>query len=269
MEKHFNYNSKRQLWRLLISEYDKIIIESRDITTKEVFFDCYDLNTTKTVFKNFQMEEKYWLGIDSVYKNIIYFHRFPKPDMPQHKEIIAFDIDSQNVLWINSTLTFHFVADDIVYAYNQGFEDRDYFALNYLSGEIVENIGPDYTRINSLRSEQDKSAKWDNYHYPEKLTSNIDLSIRALIESKTNKYNVTGDVELIHYKNNLLFSFNYVIKENIYSNIFFALELDSAKELIKIELNENVTSLFNDSFFIYRNFLFLLKEKNGLIIYKI
>lgn len=269
MGKHFKYSSKRQLWRLLISDYDKIIIESRDVSSKEVFFDCYDLNSTKTVFKNFQLEEKYWLGIESVYKDIIYFHRFPKPDMPQHKEIIAVDINSQNNLWNNSTLTFHFVAEDIVYAYTQGFEDRDYFALNYLSGEIIENIGPDYEKINSLRSELDKSEKWNNYYYPEKLNQNSDSAILSMVESKTHKYQIAGDIETIDFNNKFLFSFNYLVKESIYSNVFFALDKVSGKELLKIELNENVSSLFNDSFFIYKDFLFLLKEKSGLIIYKI
>ena len=43
LKKTFSFTDKNQIWRLLISETDKLLIETRDLEKKEVFFHCYDL----------------------------------------------------------------------------------------------------------------------------------------------------------------------------------------------------------------------------------
>ena len=98
-KKYYKVDYPNQIWRLLISDKDKLIIETRNPETKEAFFNCFDINNKKVLFDNFQLEEKYYVGIETVHNEIIYFHKFPKPDLPNHKEIIAFDINSQKILW--------------------------------------------------------------------------------------------------------------------------------------------------------------------------
>ena len=92
IKKSLHYKSQNQIWRLLISENDYLLIETRDTNNKEVFFNCFDLNKSQKLFLNMQFEEKYWLGIEKFHKNILLLHRFTKPDMPDHKGIIAFDV---------------------------------------------------------------------------------------------------------------------------------------------------------------------------------
>ena len=64
-----------------------------------------------------------------------YFHAYGKPDMPAHKSIIAFDIHTQSVLWQNDNYVFSFVYNDKVYCYQQRFESRVFFALDYITGD--------------------------------------------------------------------------------------------------------------------------------------
>lgn len=269
MKKHFEFTSDKQIFRILVTETDKLVIETRDTTTKEVSFHCYDLQTGGCVFSNHQLEEKTWLGIEAIYKDIIYFHKFPKPDMPGHKEIIAFDIASQKVLWHNNENAFLFVYQDKVYSFTQGFEDRYFLTLDYLSGETIENLGSNYSLVNSLRAESDNAKDWSVYVYPELNISTADENTKQAILDYTQSFTVKGEIEWASVKDLLLFSFHTKEKNEKLTNRFVALNKVSAKTVLSETLNENVTALLTDSFFAYKNYVFLLKEKNEVGIYMI
>ncbi|MBI1936865.1 MAG: DUF4905 domain-containing protein [Ignavibacteriales bacterium] len=266
MKKHFTYSVQKQIWRILISDSDKLILETRDTSTREVFFNCFDLQTGKKIFTDLQLEEKSWLGIEAIHRDVIFFHKYFKPDMPGHKEIIAFDIQSQKILWHNTDYTFLFAYNGKVYCYKQGFEERYFAALDYQNGNLIEELGSDYQTINLLKTKADNEVCWSLYVYPQVLHS-ADGKILEIIQSKTANLAIAGDIEYNTYKDLLLFSYNVKAFENSYINKFCVVDMPSGKEVLSEILNVNSGSLYTDSFFVYKKFLFLLKEKNGVIIF--
>lgn len=268
IKKHFTYSSSQQIWRILISETDKIILETRDIKSREVFFHCFDLIKGKKIFRDYQHEEKSWIGIESIYKDIIFFHRYIKPDMPWHKEVIAFDIASQKILWSNEELTFHFVHDDKIFCFKQGFEERYFYSLNYKTGELLDELGSDYALVNSLKSKPGENENWSLYLYPQD-SNNADEMTGILINDHLKNAQVTGNVEFIIFKNLVLFNYHNRLDEKTFNNNFVVANLESGSVVLNEILNAGVTSLYTDSFFIYKNFLFLLKEKNEVIIFNL
>jgi hypothetical protein len=265
----YTYKTSGQIWRILISDLDKLILETREKSTKEVSFQCFELESGENIFSNFQLEEKHWLGIEVIYKNIIFFHRFPKPDMPSHKEIIAFDILTQKVLWTNNELAFLFAYKDIVYGFKQGFEEKYFISLNYLTGEFIEDLGSDHKRINELRDRSENEKDWHVYGFPKVYVENEDFSVTKAIQSETKALDIVGNMEYcLDY--DLLF-FNYHFKETPTNTVnkFAVINLENGKVLLSIVLNTNVRALFTDSFFVYKKFLIVLREKNELIIYKL
>ena len=267
MKKHFEFKSDKQVFRILITETNKLVIETRDTSTKEVSFHCYDLQTGSCVFSNQQLEEKTWLGIEAIYKDVIYFHKFPKPDMPGHKEIIAFDIALQKILWHNSENAFLFVYLDKVYSFTQGFEGRYFLTLDYLSGETKENLGSNYSLVNSLRAESDNARDWSGYIYPELNISTANEATKQIIANFTQNFSLTGEIEWANTKELLLFSFHTKEKDEKLTNRFVAINKTSVKTILRETLNENVTALLTDSFFVYKDYLILLKGKTEVLIY--
>ena len=77
------------------------------------------------------MEEKYWIGIEKIYQDKIIFHHFAKPDMPEHKKIIVYDILENKILWQNNDYTFLTILEDKVYAFRKKFEGRDVYILDF------------------------------------------------------------------------------------------------------------------------------------------
>ena len=40
-----------------------------------------------------------------------------------------------------------------IYAYKEKFEGRNYYSINSVNGEVIEDIGENYQQINNLRNE--------------------------------------------------------------------------------------------------------------------
>jgi hypothetical protein len=270
IRKLYSYKSNKQIWRILISDSDKLILETRDLNTKEVFFNCYYIENGENIFCDFQLNEKCWVGIEEIYRDIIFFHYFPKPDMPHHKGIIAFDIASQNILWTSNEFSFLFTSDEKVYGFKQGFEERYFSSFDYLTGELIEEHGSDHKKINSIKKSADDEKDWNSYLYPKVFSNDeIDPRIAEAIRRQTNNTTVEGEVEY-NFKNDLLFfNFHTKVFENSFVNKFLAVDLNSNNVILSEVLNTNASALFTDSFFIYKKYLFLLREKNEVVIYKL
>ncbi|MCZ7614113.1 MAG: DUF4905 domain-containing protein [Ignavibacteriaceae bacterium] len=99
LKKKYRFDNKRQIWRIIPTNSGKLIIEERESEQKQVYFHCIELTSGKKILQDFQLDDKFWVGIESVKDDYIYFHKFAKPDMPKHKGIFAFDIKTKkNIL---------------------------------------------------------------------------------------------------------------------------------------------------------------------------
>jgi hypothetical protein len=264
-KKHIKFKDGNQIWRILISPTEKLIIETRNTEKKEAFFSCIDLQTSKKLFKSFQFPEKYWIGIEDFYNNTMLLHRFAKPDMPGHKSIIAFDLATQNILWENENYAFLFMHMDKIYTYSQRFEGRQFFTLNPSSGEIIEDLGTDQISINEIKYKADEAKDYSKYIFPEAIdVNNCDLAITEIVKD----YEIVGDIEFAKANNFLIFNFHSKIVSNLLENKFYVYDTIKEKLVIKEIINSSVVSAVPDSFFFYDKYLILIKEKSEVIVYK-
>ena len=271
LKKLYKHHNGKQIWRILPTTNSKIVLEERDAKTKEVFFCCLEIESGKKIFSELQLEEKNWIGIESIYNDLIYFHAYRKPDMPTHKSIIAFDITSQKTLWQNENYVFAFVYNDRVFCYQQRFESRVFFALDYLTGNVVEDFGIDVTTINQIREKADEEFWKQNYLFPENfIRSKIaNEEYQKYLQQILMNNLVKGEVSYLKIEDLLLFNYHEISKTNTLNNIFIAVDLSSNKILLKERLDKNLVNLMPESFFVKDNFLFLIVDKTKLLVYQI
>ncbi len=268
IKKQYSYTNKRQIWRLLPTGTGKLLIEDRNINSKDVYFNCLDLNSGKKMFQNFQLEEKSWVGIEAVHKDIIFFHKYVKPDMPGHTGIIAFDITGKNVIWSTDDYVFLFILNDKLYCYKPSFEGRKFFILDYNTGELLNELGDEAEAINEKRNESLNDKQFKNYSFPEPFNANDqkDLEISKIFQNVRENHLISGQIE--HVKKNGLLFFNYheVNDNGSFKNIFNVIEILSGLTIFDLVLDKETRVLIPDSFFILNNLIFLLKEKTNLIV---
>ncbi|MGB5531427.1 MAG: DUF4905 domain-containing protein [Ignavibacteriaceae bacterium] len=271
LKKIYRFDNRRQIWRIIPTKENKLILEERQTEKRQVYFHCMVLDSGKKIFKNLQFEEKFWIGIETVRGDLIFFHKFAKPDMPKHRGIFAFDIRSQNFLWENPELIFQFILKEKLYAFKEKFEGRIYYSINLLNGEIVEEIGEDYNLINNLRHESLIEEDNKDQMFPEvfEADSEFDNFAKEFINSLRNHFVISGKIEHILKNNLLMISFHEANSKGSLNNLFKAVDLSTGKYILEEVINKETSLYLTDSFFVKDQFLFLLFGKTRLEVYKI
>ncbi len=267
----FTYSNNKQIWRLLLTEKNRLIIEERDLNNKEVFFNCVEVESGKKIFSNFQFEEKYWAGIEAIHNEIIFFHKFINRDMPDHMGIFAFDINTKKILWKNDDLIFLFILQGKVFCYKNKFDSREFFSLDFKTGNLVEELGEDSKTINLFREQSYNSNNYNGYFFPTSFNSlNNDLTpYNKLLNELKENYTIAGSIDYIEIDNLLFFNFHEVQSDGTLTNRFKAIEYLTKNVILEEVLNTKTKSFIPDSFFIKDNFVFLLIEKTKLKVYSI
>ena len=267
IKKKYSFTNNRQIWRLIPADYDKIIIEERDINKKEVFFNCLDINTGKVFFDSLQLKDKFWTGIETVYKNIVFFHSFLKPDLPIHTGIIAYDINSNRILWEKNDYSYLFVKDEKIYTYKNKFEGKEFSAIDYLTGNKLEDLGNDAKNINTLREEELSKKNVNEYLLPKGADFLSGYSYMDIISELKTKRNIADEINYIELENLLFINFHEILRNGNFRNIIIVIEIDSKKIILEEILDSETKLLIPESFFIIRKLVFLIKEKIKLIVY--
>jgi len=271
LKKNYRFDNKRQIWRIIPTKEGKLIIEEREPEKKQAYFHCLILDSGKNILNNFQLDDKFWVGIEAVQDEIIFFHKFAKPDMPKHRGIFAFNLVKKEFIWQNPELIFLFLLKERLYAYKEKFEGRNYYSINPINGEVIEEIGEDYKKINQLRNESTFEEKNGGYLFPEAFETDSGTDNRAyeFIKSLRSKFVVSGKVEYILKNHLLLLSFHKVNKRGTFNNLFKAVDLSTGKYILEEVINKETGLFLTDSFFVKNDLLFLLFGKTRLEVYKI
>jgi Domain of unknown function (DUF4905) len=271
LKKNYRFDNKRQIWRIIPTDNGKLIIEERETEKKLAYFHCLELESGRKILSNFQPEDKFWVGIEAVQGDTIFFHKFAKPDMPKHRGIFAFDMRKKEFIWQNPELIFLFILDEKLYTYKEKFEGRDYYAINPYNGEIIEDVGANYELINRLRDESIKEEKDKGYLFPEvfEADSITDDLTNEFIKALRNEFVISGKIEFIWKDNLLMLSFHEANSKGTLNNLFKAVDLSKGKYILEEVINKETGLYLTDSFFVKDNFLFLLFGKSRLEVYKI
>jgi hypothetical protein len=266
LDKKFTHSRQRVIWRLLLNENGQLLIEERDIENKKVFFQCYELSSGKQLMKDITFDEPFWIGIEEFKSDIIYFHWYVKPDMPWHSGMFAYSVSRNEILWENKEINFGFMHNEKVAAYRQTFEGADYFLLDEMNGEIIEVVGNDHQLINEWKSEAQTLKDYSQYIFPSNYTPG-DEQIDALISPYIVEYKES--VEIAEKSNVLFITSHRQNKQSMTDQHIFGIDIYTKKIILQDIINKDQTALRFDSFFIFSDFLIIIKNKVQVIIYSI
>jgi len=63
LKKKYKFDNGRQIWRIIPTNSGKLIIEEREPEKKQAYFHCLERESGKKLLSNFQLEDKFWVGI--------------------------------------------------------------------------------------------------------------------------------------------------------------------------------------------------------------
>jgi outer membrane protein assembly factor BamB len=265
----WQYETDGQLWRMLFSDSGRIVGEDRDEEKKEVTFFCLDEVRGKVLWNHVGLSERWWIGIETLYDGIVYLHEYVKPDLPQHKRIIALDLESGTILWRNDELLPLFVAHDKFYAAKETFERRVYYELNMRTGEIEREFSQSEENLDP--SWREKGIGNQDVEFPEVIDNGVESANRLweTIGSHCDVKKVVGNIEYIQREDLLFFNYHERVTSlsadpPILRNIFKVVNTKRNRLMYSEPLNEGVLAPASDSFFLKGSQLFYVKNKNLL-----
>lgn len=259
------------LWRILFSRSGHLVGEVRNPQNKTTSFFCLHDQSGDAFWTNKTFDETWWIGIEDVTENHIYFHRFYKPDMPQHRGIIACEIDHGQQVWEDNNYAFLFALNGKIYVVKEGFEDRKFYALHGSTGSIAEDLGNDVTVINNTRASINEEERFKDFLYPSAFDETRDdfQFLSHTIYSHVNKKNLVGAIDYLSLPKKIILSWHERINTNELhqekmQQSFKIIDTQSAKVLFEETLNKNIITLGTDSFFIKDTMLYFIKELTTL-----
>lgn len=267
LKKHFSFSSKNQLWRLLINDKDDLMIESRDNNTKEVSYYFVNIPSKKVIRNKINLPDNVWIAVESFFGNIVYFHKFVKPDLPIHSGIIAYDLLEDKIIWENPNYRFFIVDEDYLIAQKQGFEETQLIKLDLHTGEFLDNLNLTLDEIEIMHNNFLAKFNYEYYDYPDNFNFDDNTLLSKTLDKYSKKFPIKFTPQVIYLENFIFCSFHLLTNKGI-NNYFIAINTDKEKVVEEIILNKNVKGFVPESFFMYKNYLILLKDKTELLIYK-
>ena len=266
----WSYTSAGKIWRLLFSEHGHIVGESRNQQTKQASFFCIDEGTGRLIWDDLRIDEPWWVGMEAVQRDVLLLHEFAKPDLPEHKGIRAYDVESGRPLWLNKDLTFWFGYQNSVYAYRTMFERRVGYSMDLHTGEVAQEFAESLEELQTVRELSNKEQRQDEYRFPEILDlNNADPRVTAAVEKLTKNNEIHGNIEFVQEKEYLLFNYHTREKDSTIDSISLVNHL----EIVEVERNQKVYSellsrgvkaTVPDSFFIKGDFVYFIKDQHIL-----
>lgn len=269
-EPEWTYTAHGSIWRILFSTSGKIVGECRDHQQKRATFFCLEEATGSVVWQDVQLNEPWWIGIDAVQQEVVLLHEFANPSKPEHKGIIAYDVEQGTKLWQNDELTFWFAYRDSVYGYKTMFEKRVGYKISLRTGQVEEEFGDAVEELQQLRQLAVGELVSDDFLFPEILDLQaLEPAAATLVKKETKGSPVRGDIEFIQHHPYLLL--NYYTSSNretveapALANHFSVFNIERQSKIYSDILATDATAPTPDSFFIKGPMVYFIKNRHTL-----
>ena len=283
----WSFSAEHTLWRILFSDTGFIVGEDRDAETKKVSFFCVNGATGDVLWQNLTFADEWWIGIEAIVGDKVFFHGYAQPDSPRRKRIIAVDLGTGKQLWENKQYALFSVRAPYVYGYRDMFEKRLFYKLEEKTGAFVEELHSVTEEMNAGR--ETMFGKTD-FLFPQLLTDDVleKKQIETMIAKHSHavrgvKDGAEGDsvkrhsrsmaiqsVEFARANGKLIYNIHsiqstYSDGKVVLQNALSIIDEQSEKQIYFDILNSETPYPVPDSFFVDNNFLYYIKEKKTLI----
>lgn len=272
----WRYKADGAIWRIAPTPSGKLVGEERDLNRKTATFFCLNEVTGEVLWDKVRFDEKWWIGIEAVHRDVMYLHGFATPDLPEHKAITAIDLHTGNRIWSNEELTFVDAVENSLFASRESIEGPHILELDYRTGAILKSWGPNNEVIREARQRYHSELE-EPVEFPVPLQSPMsgDTPDGMRIQEYCAGRSLAGPIGIVDYDDQVVIfnrheqSATRKVDPPHLVNILTVLEKKSGNVLFEETLDTNVSSVVPESFFVHRQVLFYIKDRATLTALRI
>lgn len=260
------------IWRLVISPTGILAGEERNPEEKNGSLFAFDVPNGKTLWSDVKLDEPWWFSADRITRDNLYIHRFRKPDMPEPLGIIVLDAQTGKERWEQPDVSMLFELDGKVYAQREAFGRTEFFAIDAISGEVLEAFGSERDNILALQPLASIADEHSIYSYPIIATDEIFPQITSALEDVLDANELRGSIDFTEFAGKLVFSYHERITNdanaalgNLLKNNLTVLSKETGDIIYQDTLAKTTPYPVADNFFIHQGTLIYVKETTEII----
>ncbi|NJL13539.1 MAG: DUF4905 domain-containing protein [Microscillaceae bacterium] len=237
-----------------------VALEIRDAEAWQTRFALIDLSQPACVWEDLQMEENWWIGLSDVQAGVLLLHTFAEESRPQPTHLLALDAPKAVLRWQVAQRQFcGWFEEGLVWGYTEAEGTQKYEKVSLLEGRVLQSLLP--TQAGSWTKPHYLDFSFP-HHYPEGSAAFKTLEKFA----KNHLYcNIQGEAAYWEYKNLMIMAFFYE-KEAVVLQDLLILN-NEAQILLRETLSTDYQGLTKDVFFLFQQYLFVIKNKHQLQVY--
>jgi hypothetical protein len=263
----WQFNVEGQIWRLLPAAQGYLIGEERNASTMSVSFFCLEQQAGKVRWDKFQLDEKWWVGLEGIHGKIVFLHGYASPDWPVHKRVVAIDVATGTLRWMNDEVRFLFASGDAVYAVKEAFEELIFVKLDIATGSILEEVPRD--QINVLQSAVQPETVTDLF-YPAKGSEQLMEKLKtADVITSDGVEKAISYMESIESENNIAIAYyqNITTIETtpVYRLSIVIIDQTNNRVLYHDVMNAHSSVPYPETYFVMNGIIHYVKEKKSIM----
>lgn len=259
---NFSFSFEGIIWNMMLDELGEILIlEIRQNQKHQVSFTAIELETGDVIWDGLEFEENWWVGMTALSKGILLLHTYKDNVDPEPKGLIAFDVLNQQICWMHEMFTYLKLAGNQVVGFNGSNKDKQYEIIGLTDGK---REAVDESTVLLLHDGQKDIADTQYpLHYKEG-TPYFD-TCKTFLYNRLHLQAVNA-IEYLELKNKIIVS--YYIHDSKLVNYLLIMETEG--DIIFHEpIQKNINAVGLETFFIVKNHLIFVKDKNEIFCYNL
>lgn len=263
MQPYFSFSFDGIIWQVFTDVSRAYLILEIRHPNHTVSFAAVDLTHGQLLWEHFLPAETWWSSGVLAHDGILFLQAFPEGQNPDPQGIAAIDIESQQILWQQSDMQFvQFLPGNRLQARIVTAAQPTYYTLEASTGRLLEKS--DYPSTDQFTIQADHSLQFPvHYTSADTYFQTIATFLQQIL--KISAKNAFDYAETPHC---ILISY-YIYIDNQAENYLVAFDTHSRVPLLHEKLATQRTGIGKDTFFIFDQFLILVKEQSLLLSYEI
>jgi hypothetical protein len=266
----WTFSANGIIWRMVLADPGFLIGECRDPQARLASFFAVETESGNVLWKDLRLVEQWWVGLEAVHNNVILFHGFASPDMPEHRGIQAFDMRTGRELWSNHDFSFWFCHQDQVIVYRDMFERRVGHELDLQTGSLIRTHEASLQELHELRQRAAAEQTMPDAILPEFFEEKkAGEEVSQLVKKETKGKSLAGNIEYLRQGDILVFNYHErrsgdAAQPPSLENHLFVYQLSPRKRRFAEIIGRNLTGYVPDSFFVNRGHLLFVSNQRVL-----
>ena len=229
------------IWKLEIDEqHQHIAIETRDAETHTAKFSLFNYSSGEVLFKNLALANNWWLGLDKAYHGLVFLHGYISQDSPQHRGIICLNTNGQ-IQWQQFNIALYDVYDKGLLVYDTAIQPRKLYTISADTGQRNHDTSPTTTPTTLL---------FPQIH-PDELPGYIPGTI-------------SGPAIMASYHEKSIWAYHTQQDGCLNQELLI---YGDGKILLHDKLSTDIQKPNPEAFFLQKNHLFFIRNKNEIVSY--